>query len=222
MKSYLLIIQTLTVYLVTKKGGFLLLRQLTFNLLDDASRPIIDLDGCPILLDTGAELPVCTVSYSVFKTIFPDAQKIKDNAELKGFGSAVTCPMYKCFFKLKDLLYPELPILLHPMEHPGYSIILSASMFYGLIYEVDAVNYKLNITVPDNQSLIRNLHIKDSQGNMHVLTNEHIITPEATIWRDYCARYNVQDEEAEMIRLQGIYKTRDNAEVLENIRHDYL
>lgn len=108
------------------------------------------------------------------------------------------------------------------MEHPGYSLILSASMFYGLIYEVDTVNYKLNITVPDNQSLVRNLHIKDSQGNMHVLANEHIITPEEAIWRDYCARYNVQDEEAEMIRLQSIYKTRDNAEVLENIRHDCL
>lgn len=106
MKSYLPIILILTVYLVTKKGGLLTLKQLTFNLMVGASRPIIDLDVCPILFDTGAELPVCTVSYSVFKTIFPDAQKIKDKAELKGFVSAVTCPMYKCFFQIKRFTLP--------------------------------------------------------------------------------------------------------------------
>lgn len=44
-------------------------------------------------------------------------------------------------------------------------------MFHNLIYEIDSKNHKLNVTIPNNESTIRNLVIKDSDGRLHVLCN---------------------------------------------------
>ena len=51
----------------------------------------------------------------------------------------------------------------------SFSMIISATMFSGLIYEIDTKNHKLNITIPNDESLIRNLRIQDSNGKLHVL-----------------------------------------------------
>lgn len=195
---------------------------LYFKLSTSTTRPMLRIGKTVALLDTGAEIPVWLSDFTSFKLFFPDAKLKLESAPLKGFGETVYCPVYTCTLKLGTLTYKDMPILFYPMQNVNYQLILSASMFYALNYTIDNINSKLIIEVPEGQSLLRRLHINDSQGNMHVLANEHSLTPEEAIWRDYCASYNVQNEEAEMIRLQGIYKTRDNSEVLENIRHDYL
>lgn len=196
--------------------------RISFSLSKRITRPAIKLGNVLALIDTGAEIPVWTSDFTNFKLCFPDAVLKIESAPLRGFGEIVYCPVYTCTLKVGDLIYYDMPVMLYRMKNVAYQLILSASMFYELSYTIDNINKQLIIEVPAGQSLLRRLHIKDRQSNMHVLANEHIITPEEAIWRDYCARYNVQDEEAEMIRLQGIYKTRDNSEVLENIRHDYL
>lgn len=48
-------------------------------------------------------------------------------------------------------------------------MILSATMFRNLMYEIDDKNHKLNVTIPDGESEIRNLIIRDSNGKLHVL-----------------------------------------------------
>ncbi len=48
-------------------------------------------------------------------------------------------------------------------------MILSASMFSGLRYEIDDENHKLNVVVPDSQSYVRNLRIWDESGHLQVL-----------------------------------------------------
>ena len=48
-------------------------------------------------------------------------------------------------------------------------MILSASMFSGLRYEIDDENHKLNVTIPDTQSFVRNLTIWDENGHLQVL-----------------------------------------------------
>ena len=48
-------------------------------------------------------------------------------------------------------------------------MILSATMFSGLIYEVDTVNNVLNINVPDSESFIRNLTFDNGKGGRIVL-----------------------------------------------------
>jgi len=34
-------------------------------------------------------------------------------------------------------------------------------MFSGLIYEMDDKNHKLNVTIPDDESMVRNLVVRD-------------------------------------------------------------
>lgn len=43
-------------------------------------------------------------------------------------------------------------------------------MFQNLIYEIDDNSHKLNITIPEGESEIRNIRIEDSQGKLHVLS----------------------------------------------------
>ena len=47
-------------------------------------------------------------------------------------------------------------------------MILSAPMFHDLIYEIDNVNHKLNVTIPNDKSHIKNLVIYDNNGKMYV------------------------------------------------------
>ncbi len=50
-------------------------------------------------------------------------------------------------------------------------MIMSATMFRHLIYEIDDHNYKFNVTIPDKESEVRNLVIWDSEGKLHVACN---------------------------------------------------
>ena len=51
----------------------------------------------------------------------------------------------------------------------SYNLILSATMFQKLIYEIDDKNHKFNVTIPEEESAIRNLKIEDSNGRLHIL-----------------------------------------------------
>ena len=52
-----------------------------------------------------------------------------------------------------------------------FNLILSATMFQSLIYEVDDKNHRFNVTVPDGESTVRNLRIENSDGRIFVLCN---------------------------------------------------
>ncbi len=49
------------------------------------------------------------------------------------------------------------------------NFIISATMFEGLMYQIDTVNHVLNIDVPDQESHIRNMKVVDTDGRLHVL-----------------------------------------------------
>ena len=53
----------------------------------------------------------------------------------------------------------------------SYNLILSATMFEGLSYEIDTKMHRLNVSVPDEEALVRNLRIVDSNGSLHILCN---------------------------------------------------
>lgn len=48
-------------------------------------------------------------------------------------------------------------------------MILSAPMFDNLIYEIDNYNHRFNVSVPDTESMVRNLRVEDKDGILHVL-----------------------------------------------------
>ena len=42
-------------------------------------------------------------------------------------------------------------------------------MFQNLIYEIDDKNHRFNVTIPDDESNVRNLRIEDANGRLHLL-----------------------------------------------------
>lgn len=75
-------------------------------------------------------------------------------------------------FIIGDLIFPNMSLIAcSDLEKVPFQLILSATMFDNLLYEIDNKNHRLNITVPDDKSVIRNLRIKDTDGRLYVFCN---------------------------------------------------
>ena len=95
-----------------------------------------------------------------------------ESIEFGGFGGKAKGKLYKLLcFQMGELIYPNLHIILCEMDMPC-QMILSATMFHKLRYEIDDENSIFNVTIPDKQSNIRNLVIEDQNGKLHVLCTE--------------------------------------------------
>ena len=116
------------------------------------------------MLDTGAVLPVWASNEEHLKDI--GAVLVALNQPFGGMtrGSLYRIPLFRC----GNLLYPELPVVACRSDLPC-QMILSATMFSGLIYEVDDFRHRFNVTIPDTQSHVRKLAIEDRNGKLHVL-----------------------------------------------------
>lgn len=91
------------------------------------------------------------------------------NQPFGGFGGMTTGTLYRIpLFRCGELIFPELPIIAAQIDLPC-QMLLSATMFGGLIYEIDDCHHQFNVTVPDRESLIRKLTVEDKNGKMYVL-----------------------------------------------------
>ena len=144
--------------------------QFTMPLSKDAERPITLLKnwyGLKAMIDTGSLFPVWVGEENVLSII--GGQILSQNVEFGGFGGNVKGNLYKLpVFRFGELIYPGFHIITCRMELPC-QIILPATMFKKLRYEVDDENSVFNVTVPDSQWHIRNLIIEDKNGKLHVL-----------------------------------------------------
>ena len=122
------------------------------------------------LLDTGAYFPVWTDEERILLKKF-DARLVKKSVSFTGFGGIATGNLYQIMFELGDLIFPSLPIVASDDMSVPFSMILSATMLKGLIYEIDDSNHKFNVTIPDKESTIRNLKIESFSGWLHILCN---------------------------------------------------
>ena len=132
-------------------------------------RPVLRLDNdIAALLDTGAEIPVYTLGAESLKLIY-DAELVLENVSIGGFGGKHYGDVYKLkFFRLGNLVYPNIHIFVTDFDN-RFPFILSASMFYGLIYEVDTKRHALTVRIPDDESEVRNLRIVREDGGLYVM-----------------------------------------------------
>lgn len=149
------------------------MKQFTLKLLEDYDKPIIYIPNffkVHALLDTGADLPVWIDDEKKLEEI--GGVKIDSNIPFGGFGGRTAGNLYRInYFQLGDLIFPRMPIVAKKLNLPC-QMILSAPMFSGLIYEIDNVNHKLNVTIPDGKSNIKNLIIYDKNGKMYVVSSD--------------------------------------------------
>ena len=148
------------------------MRQFTLNLLADYTKPIVYLENFfkfKALLDTGADIPVWIADESLLKDI--GAVQKTSSVPFGGFGGTTTGTVYVMkYFQLGDLIFPQMNIVAKKFNLPC-QMILSATMFNELIYEIDNVNHKLNVTIPDGKSNVKNLVVYDKNGKMYVACN---------------------------------------------------
>lgn len=160
------------------------MKQFILELNKDYQRPIVQLEtryGIEVLLDTGAYFPVWTASEELLVAI--GSELVTKGITFGGFGGTTVGNLYKLkVFEFGDLVFPDMPIIAcSDMGSVPFYMILSATMFSDLIYEIDDKNHKLSITVPNDESIVRNLVIKDSKGGLHVCcTSGNLVESETT------------------------------------------
>ena len=145
------------------------MKQLTLKLLRKYQRPVVklaDFFDFEAMIDTGAVFPVWMKGEERLRPL--GAIKLKDSVEFGGLGGMTKGALYEIpLFRLGGLIYPNMKIIAHRSDFP-VPILLPATMFNHLIYEIDNKNHRLNVTVPDDESHIRNLTIKEEGGRLHV------------------------------------------------------
>lgn len=147
------------------------MKQFTLNLAKDTSRPIVMLknwNNFRALLDTGAYFPIWTADESILKDLGGNC--IRKGVLFGGFGGETKGNLYVLpSLLVGDLIFSNIHMIAcNDLRDIPFQLILSATMFQNLIYEIDDKNHKLNINIPDDESHIRNLVIKDRNGRLHV------------------------------------------------------
>ena len=146
------------------------MKQFTLPLIHRAQRPtavLHDFYHLSAMLDTGAVLPVWVEDEVKLKELC--AVPIAKDQPFGGFGGMTTGTLYRIpIFRCGELLFPEFPIIAARIDLPC-QMLLSATIFSGLIYEIDDCNHQFNVTIPDHESRVRKLTIEDNNGNIHVL-----------------------------------------------------
>lgn len=145
------------------------MRQMTLKLDSTQQRPVVLVgDNMTALLDTGAYIPVWTDDESILVEKL-GAVLVAENVSFTGFGGQASGNLYKVTLQVGDLIYPNMVIIANNDLAVPFNMILSATMFQNLIYEIDDRNHKLNVTVSEEESMVRNLRIVSSDGKIHVL-----------------------------------------------------
>ena len=146
------------------------MKQFTLPLERERQRPTLYLEDffrLSAMLDTGAVLPLWVEDEDLLKSI--GGIPIATNQPFGGFGGMTTGTLYRIpLFRCGGLMFPEFPIIASRSDLTC-QMLLSATMFSGLIYEIDDCNHQFNVTIPDNESHVRKLTIEDRNGKLHVL-----------------------------------------------------
>lgn len=147
------------------------MKQYTLRLDSTRQRPVVILkNGLTALFDTGAYIPVWTDDEDILISEL-GAVFVRKNVPLSGFGGLTVGNLYKVNLDIGGILYPNMHIIANNEINATFNLILSATMFEGLIYQVDTINHMLNIEVPDWESNIRNLRVINEKGRIVVLCN---------------------------------------------------
>lgn len=121
------------------------MKQFTLGLDDNALKPIVILENMNnfhALLDTGAVCPVWTDDESSLQKL--GGRYIKE-VSFGGFGGRTKGNLYVLpQLLVGDLTYVNLHIIAcNELENEPFQLILGATMFQNLIYEIDDKHHKL-------------------------------------------------------------------------------
>ena len=143
--------------------------QITIQLDTKARRPTANINwfsGCRALIDTGVLFPIWNGDGKSLEQGFK-AKLLKRDVVFGGFGGNAKGDLYRVNFELNGIYYIDMSIIASEIEGTNWNMIISATMFDGMIYEFDTINKTLCITIKDNQP-VRILKLSNDNNNISV------------------------------------------------------
>lgn len=147
------------------------MQQFVMKTVRSFQRPVVflkDWNNVTALLDTGALFPVWVWAESHLVSM--GATLVKKNVTFGGFGGMATGSLYGIkYVKIGDLIFTNMSIVAcNSFGNVPFQMILSATMFEGLIYEINTKTHKLTVTIPDTENVVRSLKVRDTDGVLHI------------------------------------------------------
>lgn len=149
------------------------MQHIIFDLIENVNRPIAILPtfhGIQALIDTGAVFPIWCGKEKVLEKY--GAKKILDEVEFGGFGGMTKGKLYQMpAFNFGGLIFPYMNIIVHEGFTITAPLILPATIFHNLIFEINNKLHTLKITIPDDETNVRNFIIREDNGHLKVLVS---------------------------------------------------
>lgn len=141
-----------------------MLEEEIYSLDTRENSPVIVLpwfNNCRVLIDTGATLPMWLKSAIPLK--IKGAIKENYTVNLNGVGGSSTGDLYRINFDFGNIHFKNLPIVHKEISVADAYMILPATLFEGMVYEIDNINHTFKVKV-DNKEYYRDFKIKDNEG----------------------------------------------------------
>lgn len=155
----------------TPEGTVGIKEQFTIKLNPNLRRPVTYIDGLAALIDTGAEIPVLSADED-FIIQGLNGKCVLEEGSIGGFGGECKGKVYEIEkLELGKLIFPNMKIFVPNDKIDGFDLIISATMLYGLDYDINTKTHSMTITIPQDEQLVRNISIESKDGKLVVLLN---------------------------------------------------
>lgn len=139
-----------------------------YNLDKKENSPVIVLPwfkNCRVLIDTGSTMPMWLKSIVPLK--IKGAIQQDRQVELSGVGGKTFGTLYKVNFDFGNIHFKDLPIIHKEIKVADAYMILPATLFEDMIYEINNINHTFKVKV-DSNSYYRQFKLKDNNGVPYV------------------------------------------------------
>lgn len=135
-----------------------------YNLDKKENSPVIVLpwfNNCRVLIDTGSTMPMWLKSIVPLK--IKGAVKQDRQIELSGVGGKTPGELYKVNFDFGNIHFKDLPIVHKEIKVADAYMILPATLFEDMAYEIDNINHTFKVKF-DSKGYYRQFKIKSNNG----------------------------------------------------------
>ena len=143
------------------------MKEFSIPLISDYTRPVIELYKLPALIDTDAVIPIVSMYPALFEKCFDAKIILQDKYIIGTYGEEKGAVYSISNFKIGDLTFENFEVFVPYEPNIKFPFLLSATLFYGLIYEIDTINQKFTVRMKEEQPLTREFKIKDLDGQLY-------------------------------------------------------
>ena len=161
------------------------MKEFSIPMKKDYQRPVIELYNLPTLIDTGSVIPVFSIYPSIFEKYF-ETKLILENYSIEGFGGEERGSVYSIKnFEIGKLIFKDFEVFVPREPHLKFPFLLSATLFYGMNYEIDNINEKFTVRMKDEQNFERDFKIKNLRGKLYPQSDGVLIQDVDSFLIDY-------------------------------------